>query len=158
MRIKTSITVIIIMTIFLVVTSPGVTFYHAEKIDQATEAGRLTDDLVETISKLRFLTYEFQQYPSPRVQDQWQGIYQQVGQQVEFAQRLGGQYDLVEHLPTHYQVVGELFEKLLKTSEASKASPKNNILVELRIKLTGLLFLELQEIMSHITALTTDIR
>ena len=158
MRIKTSLTVVISMTIFLVATSLGVTLYHAGKVDQATEAGRLTDDLVEAISKLRFLTHEFQQYPSLRVQEQWQGVYRQVGQQVKLAQRLGGEYDLVKHLPTHYRAVGELFEKLIKTSEASKASPKNNILVELRIKLTSLLFLELQEIMSHITALTADIR
>jgi HAMP domain-containing protein len=158
MRIKTSITVVIITTTFLVITSLGVTFYHAGKVDQAKEAGRLTDDLVETISRLRFLTYEFQRYHSLRVQEQWQGVYRQVGQQVELAQRLGGEYDLVKHLPTHYRAVGELFDKLLKTSEAIKASPQNNILVELRIKLTGLLFLELQDMMSRITALTTDIR
>jgi PAS domain S-box-containing protein len=158
MRIKTSITVIIFTTIFLVITSLGVTWFYSSKTDRATEAGRLADGLADAVSKLKFLTYEFQQYPSLRVQDQWEGIYQKVGQQLEFAQRLRHEYAIVGHIPVHYRALRVLFNKLLEASQASKSSPKNTILVELRTRLTDLMFLELQEIISHINELSSDIR
>lgn len=157
MKIKTGLKIVVAASLFIISIAMVTSIVAAKHVRETAGQEQSLSRILEKISGLRALTYDFLMYRTDRARNQWWLTHNDLERFLADPQFPASDHsEAFDDLKARHSKVRDIFEHLLQTDEKKASSPESEpVLKEIENRLTGQLLFETQSMVSDIFQLSS---
>ncbi len=157
MKIKTGLKIVVATSLAIISIAMGTSFVAGKHVREMAREEQSLSQILEKISGLRALTYDFLMYRTERAKSQWWLTHHDIEHFLAAPQfQTSGNDEAFVDLKARHSRVRDIFEHLLQAHEKKASSPElEPMLKEIENRLTGQLLFETQSMVTDIFQLSS---